>query len=195
MADKRGPEVALNSLRKVIDDLSSSDLSGQTDLPSWLLETLSEIADSLSAYQAGAAASAYQGTSKRPAIRSGASGSAEAPEQTYEGIRRFADYIEESIYNGTRWAAFEPNNDRLWSRIRSSVGDLMQELFQQGKLGGRKPERAYFVKCGADTTTQADIDKGVVNIVVGYAPLKGAEFVILRIQQGARIPKLRRRRA
>lgn len=194
MADKQGLDVALSSLRKVIDDLSSSDPAGQSDLSLSLLERLSEIADSLAAYQDGAAAGSYLGTAKRPAARRVAGGSGEAPEQNYEGVRRLAVYVEESINLGTSWAAFEPNNERLWSRIRSSVEGLMQELFQQGKLRGTKPKKAYFVKCGADTTTQADIDRGVVNIVVGYSPLKGAGFVILRIQQGAAIPKPRRRR-
>lgn len=110
------------------------------------------------------------------------------------GVRRLAVLIEDSVYRGTQWAVFEPNNEALWSRIRSEVEGIMQDLFHKGKLKGTKPEQAYFVKCGRDTMTQADIDSGTVNIVVGYAPLKPAEFVILRIGQvaGQKRPRPRR---
>jgi len=193
MADKRGLEVALSSLRKVIDGLSY-DSAAQPDFPLSLLEKLSEIADSLGAYQDEVAAGGRLGQTGGSAARRRAKGSGEAPEKSYVGIRRLAVYIEDSVYRGTKWAVFEPNNERLWSRIRSSVEGVMQELFRQGKLRGGKPEQAYFVRCGAETTTQADIDRGVVNILVGYAPLRSAEFVILRIQQGAGRQKPRRRR-
>jgi phage tail sheath protein FI len=78
---------------------------------------------------------------------------------------------------------FEPNDEPLWSQIRLNVGAFMRGLFQQGAFQGSTPASAYFVKCDSDTTTQADINLGVVNILVGFAPLKPAEFVIIQIQQ------------
>ena len=98
-------------------------------------------------------------------------------------MRRLALYIEASLYQGTQWVVFEPNDEPLWSQIRLNVGTFMQNLFKQGAFQGSTPKSAYFVKCDSDTTTQADIDLGVVNILVGFAPLKPAEFVILQIQQ------------
>jgi uncharacterized protein len=71
----------------------------------------------------------------------------------------------------------------LWSQIRLNVGAFMQNLFRQGAFQGNTPAKAYFVKCDSETTTQNDINLGVVNILVGFAPLKPAEFVVLRIQQ------------
>jgi phage tail sheath protein FI len=78
---------------------------------------------------------------------------------------------------------FEPNDEPLWSQIRLNVGAFMQTLFRQGAFQGKTPQEAYLVKCDGETTTQTDIDLGVVNILVGFAPLKPAEFVVLRIQQ------------
>ncbi len=100
-------------------------------------------------------------------------------------VRRTALFLEESISRGTTWAVFEPNGEPLWAQLRLSVGAFMQKLFVQGTFAGATPVTAYFVRCDATTTTQADIDRGVVNIVVGFAPLKPAEFVILTIQQTA----------
>ena len=87
------------------------------------------------------------------------------------------------MFRGTRWVAFEPNDEPLWSQIRLSVGAFMQRLHQEGAFQGASPRDAYFVRCSRETMTQTDIDKGVVNIVVGFAPLKPAEFVIIEIQQ------------
>jgi uncharacterized protein len=101
----------------------------------------------------------------------------------YIPVRRLALYIEASLYQGTQWVVFEPNDEPLWSQIRLNVGTFMQQLFQQGAFQGSTPASAYFVKCDSESTTQADIDQGVVNIVVGFAPLLPAEFVILQIQQ------------
>jgi phage tail sheath protein FI len=98
-------------------------------------------------------------------------------------VRRLALFLEESISRGTKWAVFEPNGEPLWAQLRLSVGAFMQNLFVQGAFAGATPEMAHFVRCDATTTTQADIDRGVVNIVVGFAPLRPAEFVILTIQQ------------
>jgi hypothetical protein len=101
----------------------------------------------------------------------------------YLAVRRMALYIEESLYRGTQWVVFEPNGEALWSQIRLNIGAFMQDLFTKGAFKGTTPKEAYFVKCDKDTTTQYDIDRGIVNIVVGFAPLKPAEFVILKIQQ------------
>jgi len=94
-----------------------------------------------------------------------------------------AIFIEDSLHRDTQWAIFEPNNEQLWSRIQSSVEAIMRQLYEQGEFSGKTRQEAYFVKCDLETNTQADIDNGIVNIVVGYAPLKPAEFVIIRIQQ------------
>jgi len=101
----------------------------------------------------------------------------------YVPVRRVALFLEQSLYQGTQWVVFEPNDEPLWSQIRLNVGSFMRGLFQQGAFQGSTPASAYFVKCDSDTTTQADINLGVVNILVGFAPLKPAEFVILQIQQ------------
>jgi phage tail sheath protein FI len=106
-----------------------------------------------------------------------------ASEWKYIPVRRLALYIEESLYRGTQWVVFEPNDEPLWAQIRLNVGAFMQNLFRQGAFQGQTPKKAYFVKCDSETTTQNDINLGIVNIVVGFAPLKPAEFVILKIQQ------------
>lgn len=108
-----------------------------------------------------------------------------ANEWKYLPVRRTALYIEESLYRGTKWVVFEPNDEPLWASIRLNVGSFMHELFRQGAFQGATPREAYFVRCDKDTTTQADIDRGVVNILVGFAPLKPAEFVVIRLQQMA----------
>jgi uncharacterized protein len=108
-----------------------------------------------------------------------------ASEWKYIPVRRTALYIEESLYRGTQWVVFEPNDAPLWAQIRLNVGSFMQGLFRQGAFQGSKPADAYFVKCDRETTTQADIDLGVVNILVGFSPLKPAEFVVLKLQQMA----------
>jgi phage tail sheath protein FI len=104
-------------------------------------------------------------------------------EYKYVPIRRVALYIEESLYRGTQWVVFEPNDEPLWSQIRLNLGSFMHGLFRQGAFQGTTPREAYFVKCDKETTTQYDINKGIVNILVGFAPLKPAEFVIIKIQQ------------
>jgi len=108
-----------------------------------------------------------------------------ASEWKYIPVRRLALFIEESLYRGTQWVVFEPNDEPLWSQIRLNLGAFMQGLFRQGAFQGTTPRDAYFVKCDRETTTQADIDAGVVNIVVGFAPLKPAEFVVIKLQQMA----------
>jgi hypothetical protein len=108
-----------------------------------------------------------------------------ADEWAYIPVRRTADFIEESLFEGLKWVVFEPNDERLWSQIRLNVTSFMQNLFRQGAFQGTSAASAYFVKCDSETTTQTDINSGVVNILVGFAPLKPAEFVVLQIQQMA----------
>ena len=106
-----------------------------------------------------------------------------ASEWKYVPIRRFALYLEESLYRGSKWVVFEPNDDLLWAQIRASIGAFMNSLFRQGAFQGTKPGDAFFIRCDETTTTQDDIDSGRLNIVVGFAPLKPAEFVLIYIQQ------------
>jgi phage tail sheath protein FI len=106
-----------------------------------------------------------------------------ASEWKYIPVRRTALFIEESLYRGTHWVVFEPNDEPLWAQIRLNLGAFMHNLFRQGAFQGKTPAEAYFVKCDKETTTQNDINLGIVNIVVGFAPLKPAEFVIIKIQQ------------
>jgi phage tail sheath protein FI len=108
---------------------------------------------------------------------------AAADEYKYVPVRRLALFLEESLYRGTQWVVFEPNDEPLWAQIRLNLGAFMQNLFRQGAFQGKTPAEAYFVKCDKETTTQNDINLGIVNIVVGFAPLKPAEFVIIKIQQ------------
>lgn len=112
-------------------------------------------------------------------------GSQRASEWKYIPVRRTALFIEESLLRGTLWVVFEPNDEPLWAQIRLNVGAFMNDLFQRGAFRGASASNAYFVKCDRETTTQADIDRGIVNIMVGFAPLKPAEFVVLTIQQAA----------
>ncbi len=106
-----------------------------------------------------------------------------ASEWKYVPVRRLALFIEESLYRGTQWVVFEPNDEPLWAQIRLNVGAFMHRLFRQGAFQGATPREAYFVKCDKETTPQDDIDRGIVNILVGFAPLKPAEFVIIKISQ------------
>jgi Bacteriophage tail sheath protein len=108
---------------------------------------------------------------------------AQADEYKYIPIRRLALFLEESLYRGTQWVVFEPNDEPLWAQIRLNIGAFMNGLFRQGAFQGTTPAEAFFVKCDKETTTQADRNLGIVNIIVGFAPLKPAEFVILTIQQ------------
>ena len=106
-------------------------------------------------------------------------------EWKYVPIRRLALFLEESLYRGTQWVVFEPNDEPLWAQIRLNIGAFLNGLFRQGAFQGKTPKEAYFVKCDRETTTQDDINKGIVNILVGFAPLKPAEFVVIKIQQMA----------
>ncbi len=106
-----------------------------------------------------------------------------ASEWKYIPVRRLTLFLEESLYRGTQWVVFEPNDEPLWAQIRLNIGAFMNNLFRQGAFQGKSPREAYFVKCDKETTTQNDIDRGIVNIIVGFAPLKPAEFVIIKFQQ------------
>jgi len=103
----------------------------------------------------------------------------------YIPVRRTALFIEESLRRGTQWVVFEPNDEPLWSSIRMNIGAFMQNLFRQGAFQGSTPSEAYLVKCDKDNNPQSQIDLGIVSILVGFAPLKPAEFVIINIQQQA----------
>jgi uncharacterized protein len=106
-----------------------------------------------------------------------------ASEWKFIPVRRLAFHIEESVFRGTQWGMFEPNAEPLWAQVRQDVSAFMQTLFAQGAFQGTTPPQAYFVRCDGTTTTLADIDNGVMNILIGFAPVRPAEFVILRIQQ------------
>ena len=103
----------------------------------------------------------------------------------YLPVRRLALYIAESLYRGLQWAVFEPNDEPLWREVRQSAGAFMNNLFRLGAFAGERARDAYFVKVDSETTTQNDINLGIVNVVIGFAPLKPAEFVVLTIQQQA----------
>ena len=112
----------------------------------------------------------------------GARTTASCPLWKYVPVRRLCLFIEESIHKGTKWVVFEPNNESLWEKIRKNVGTFMQDLYRKGALQGRSSDEAYFVKCDEETTTQNDINLGIVNIEVGFAPVKPLEFVIFKIK-------------
>ena len=104
-------------------------------------------------------------------------------EWKYIPIRRLALFLEESLFRGTKWVVFEPNDEPLWASIRMNLNAFMLSLFRQGAFQGSTPDKAFYVKCDAETTTQNDRNLGIVNIEVGFAPLKPAEFVVIKIQQ------------
>lgn len=106
-----------------------------------------------------------------------------ASEWKYVPVRRLALFLEESLFRGTKWVVFEPNDEPLWAKIRLNLNAFMMGLFRQGAFQGSTPDKAFFVKCDGETTTQTDRNLGIVNIEVGFAPLKPAEFVIIKIQQ------------
>lgn len=106
-----------------------------------------------------------------------------AHEYKYVAVRRTALFIQQSLQRGLKWTVFEGNDDTLWSQIRLNVGAFMQNLHRDGAFQGAAAKDAYLVKCDEATTRQADIDLGFVNILVGFAPLKPAEFVVLKFQQ------------
>ena len=101
----------------------------------------------------------------------------------YVPVRRVESFIAESLLRGLKFAVFEPNDEPLWAQIRLAAGAFMNNMFRQGAFQGQSTRDAYFVKCDSETTTQNDINLGIVNVVVGFAPLKPAEFVVITLQQ------------
>jgi phage tail sheath protein FI len=101
----------------------------------------------------------------------------------YVPIRRFALFLESSLYEGTQWAVFEPNAEPTWSQVRMSIGAFMQDLFLQGAFAGTSPQTSYFVKCDADNNPPSNVAMGVLTVTVGFAPLYPAEFIVIQIQQ------------
>jgi uncharacterized protein len=101
----------------------------------------------------------------------------------YVPVRRMALFIEQTLLRNLGWVVFEPNDEPLWAAIRTSIEGFMLSLFDRGAFQGSTPSQAFQVKCDKSTTTQQDIDNGIVNIVVAFAPLKPAEFVIVKIAQ------------
>lgn len=106
-----------------------------------------------------------------------------ASEWKYVPVRRTALFLEQSLKRALPWVVFEPNDEALWAQIRLNVGAFMQSLFVQGAFQGGTPREAYLVKCDGETTSQQDVNSGIVNILVGFAPLKPAEFVVVRLTQ------------
>jgi phage tail sheath protein FI len=104
-------------------------------------------------------------------------------EWRYVPVRRTAIFLRTSIYNGIQWAVFEPNDEPLWASLRASIGGFMETQFRNGAFAGRTRDDAYFVKVDAETTTEIDQAAGIVNILVGFAPLRPAEFVVVKLSQ------------
>jgi uncharacterized protein len=105
------------------------------------------------------------------------------PEYRYVPIRRLAIFLERSIYNGIQWAVFEPNDEDLWASLRLNIGSFMMTQFRAGAFQGSTPSQAFFVKCDAQTNPQDQVDAGIVTVMVGFAPLKPAEFVVIKVSQ------------
>ncbi|MEV0780129.1 phage tail sheath family protein [Streptomyces sp. NPDC050433] len=101
----------------------------------------------------------------------------------YVPVRRLALHVEESLQRGLQWVVFEPNDESLWQQIRLGASSYLHTLFRQGAFKGSTPREAYFVKCDSETTTDEDVANGVVNVLVGIAPVRPAEFVVVKIQQ------------
>lgn len=112
----------------------------------------------------------------------------QASQWKYLPVRRLALYLHESLYRGSQWAVFEPNDEPLWAQLRLSLGSFMHSLFRQGAFAGASAREAYFVQCDRTTTPPADVARGVVNVIVGFAPLRPTEFVIIKLQQIADQP-------
>ena len=105
------------------------------------------------------------------------------PEWMYVNVRRLFIFLEHSIDRGTQWAVFEPNNERLWLKVRLTIESFLYDVWRTGALLGTAPEEAYFVRCDRTTMSQGDLDNGRLVCLIGVAPTKPAEFVIFRIGQ------------
>jgi phage tail sheath protein FI len=104
-------------------------------------------------------------------------------EWRYVNVRRYFNYLEESILQGTQWCVFEPNDERLWGRIRRTISAFLVNEWRSGALFGSSPNEAFFVKCDGENNTAESIDLGMVIVEIGVAPVKPAEFVIFRLSQ------------
>jgi phage tail sheath protein FI len=111
-----------------------------------------------------------------------------ADEYKYLSVRRTALYIEESVLRGTQWVIFEQNDEALWKKLGFQLEDFLMNLFRAGAFQGNRPDLAYFVKCGRDTTTQQELDNGYLNLRIGFAPLKPAEFLLINIKHKLHFP-------
>ena len=105
------------------------------------------------------------------------------PAWRYLNVRRYFNYLEESILVGTQWVVFEPNDEALWARIRRNISAFLVNEWRNGALFGSRPEEAYYVKCDAETNTPESVDLGRVVCEIGIAPVKPAEFVVFRLAQ------------
>ena len=105
------------------------------------------------------------------------------PDWKYVNVRRLFLYLEKSIERSTQWVVFEPNNERLWSRVKATISGFLTEVWKSGAIMGTNPDEAFFVKCDRTTMTQNDIDNGRLIVLIGVAPTKPAEFVIFRLAQ------------
>ena len=103
----------------------------------------------------------------------------------YINVRRLFLFLEESIEEGTQWVVFEPNDEKLWARVKQSITNFLTKVWKDGALMGTTPEEAFFVKCDSTTMTENDIANGRLICIIGVAPVKPAEFVIFRIAQWA----------
>ena len=104
-------------------------------------------------------------------------------EWKYIPVRRLALFLEQSLQAGLQWVVFEPNGEPLWAQVRTDISTFLLTLFRQGAFLGSRASEAYFVRCDRTTMTQADIDRGILNIVIGFAAQKPSEFVILTLSQ------------
>jgi hypothetical protein len=111
----------------------------------------------------------------------GARTTSQDPEWQYLNVRRLAVRIAQSLNQRLQWAVFQPNDSYLWGRVINAIGNFMQSILQEGALPGKKRQEAYFVQCNSTTMTQNDIDSGCLVILVGFAPLRPAEFIVLQI--------------
>ncbi|MET1000073.1 MAG: phage tail sheath C-terminal domain-containing protein [Marmoricola sp.] len=106
----------------------------------------------------------------------------------FVNVRRLPAFVEHSIVHGLQWVVFEPNDERLWGRVREQVGDFLTTLWRDGRFVGTRPDDAFFVRCDRTTMTQDDLDNGRLIVLVGIAPLRPAEFVIFRIGLWTAVP-------
>ena len=125
---------------------------------------------------------------RRPIVwgaRTLAAGDPASSEWKYVPVRRTALFLEESLERGLQWAVFEPNDEPLWAEIRESVGTFLHDLFRAGAFHGQSAREGYFVRCDRDTTTQREREAGDLVVLVGFAPIRPGEFVLLRIRARA----------